>query len=159
MLAIIGKNGKNISREAAPSYVCGYTAGIDVSGRFDHLPHSLFNKSHDGFAPIGPWIVTADEIPDPHALRVQLWVDRQPRQDFNTSDMGHRIWDSIAYLSGVTALNPGALIFTGTTHQGRGPLQDGDAGRLEIETGGTLWDRTRVGKGKSETDRVGLGGH
>src|SRR3546814_19464008 len=71
LVAIIGKKGKNISREAAPSYVCGYTAGIDVSGRFDHLPHSLFNKSHDGFAPIGPWIVTADEIPDPHALRVQ----------------------------------------------------------------------------------------
>src|SRR3546814_6546170 len=81
---------------------------------------------------------SADEIPDPHALRVQLWVDRQPRQDFNTSDMGHRIWDSIAYLSGVTALNPGDMIFTGTNTQGLGPLQDGDDFRLEIETVGTL---------------------
>src|SRR3546814_4815973 len=57
--------------------------------------------------------------------------------------MGHRIWDSIAYLSGVTALNPGDLIFTGTNHQGLGPLQDGDDVRLEIETVGTLCVRVR----------------
>lgn len=142
LVAIIGKKGKNISPEEAPSHVCGYTAGLDVSGRFDHLPTSIFNKSHDGFAPIGPWVVTADDISDPHDLRIQLRVDDEPRQDFSTSDMGHRIWDSIAHLSAVTTLNPGDLIFTGTNHQGLGPLQNGDKVELEIEEIGTL--RVRV---------------
>lgn len=138
LVAIIGKKGKNISPEEAPSHVCGYTAGIDVSGRFEHLPTSILNKSHDGFAPIGPWVVTADDISDPHDLHVRLRVDGQPRQDFSTSDMGHRIWDSIAYLSAVTPLNPGDLIFTGTNHQGLGALQNGDKVELEIEEIGTL---------------------
>lgn len=138
LVAIIGKKGKNIAREDAAGHVFGYTAGIDVSGRFPVITNSIFNKSHDSFAPIGPWIVTADEIADPHSLRVRLWVDDQLRQDFNTSDMGHTIWDSIAYLSGVTTLHPGDLIFTGTNHQGLGALQDGERVKIDIEKIGWL---------------------
>lgn len=138
LVVVIGKGGKDIRPEDAPAHVFGYTVGIDVSGRRDVLPQTLFNKSHDTFSPIGPVIVTADEIADPHRLRVRLWVDRELRQDFNTSDMGHDIWASIAYVSSVTTLNPGDLIFTGTNHQGLGPLQDGELVEAEIEGIGLL---------------------
>ncbi len=142
LVAVVGKRGKNIPHAAAPAHIFGYTIGIDVSGRFEVFAQSIFNKSHDTFAPIGPWIVTADEIPDPHSLQIRLWVDGQPRHDFNTSDMGHRIPDSVEYVSSVTTLNPGDLIFTGTNHQGIGPLQDGEQVELEIERIGRL--RVRV---------------
>jgi 2-keto-4-pentenoate hydratase/2-oxohepta-3-ene-1,7-dioic acid hydratase in catechol pathway len=140
LVAVVGKRGKSIQAEYAQSYICGYMAGIDVSGRFSHLPHSIFNKSHDTFAPIGPWLVTADEIQNPHSLEVRLSVNDELRQNFNTNDMGHNIWDSVAYLSAVTTLDVGDIIFTGTNHQGLGALQDGDAVRLEIEGVGVLWN-------------------
>jgi len=138
LVAVIGKEGKNVSRDNALSHVFGYTVGIDVSARQEIFTQSLFNKSHDTFAPIGPYIVTADEIPDPHSLRVQLWVDGQPRHDFNTSDMGHQIPDCLEYVSAVTSLNPGDLIFTGTNHQGIGPMQDGERVETKIERIGSF---------------------
>ncbi|WOF42432.1 fumarylacetoacetate hydrolase family protein [Sphingopyxis indica] len=138
LVAVIGKTGKDIKAQDARSHVFGYMVGIDVSGRRDVLPQSLFNKSHDTFSPIGPVIATADEIPDPHRLGVRLWVDGELRQDFSTSDMGHNVWESISYVSSVTTLNPGDLIFTGTNHQGLGPLQDGEMVEAEIEGIGRL---------------------
>jgi len=138
LVVVVGKQGKDITPHDAPAHVFGYMVGIDVSGRRDVLPQTLFNKSHDTFSPIGPVIATADEIPDPHNLRVRLWVDGALRQDFNTSDMGHNVWESIAYVSSVTTLNPGDLIFTGTNHQGIGPLQDGEIVEAEIERIGRL---------------------
>lgn len=138
LVVVIGKQGKNIKLQDAPAHVFGYTVGIDVSGRRELLPQSLFNKSHDTFSPIGPVIATTDEITDPHRLGVRLWVDGQLRQDFNTSDMGHNVWESIVYVSSVTTLNPGDLIFTGTNHQGVGPLQDGELVEAEIEGIGRL---------------------
>lgn len=138
LVAVIGKTGKDIRPQDARSHVFGYMVGIDVSGRRDVLPQTLFNKSHDTFSPIGPVIATADEIPDPHRLGVRLWVDGELRQDFSTSDMGHNVWESISYVSSVTTLNPGDLIFTGTNHQGLGPLQDGELVEAEIEGIGRL---------------------
>lgn len=138
LVAVIGKTGKNLTRDEAPRCVFGFTTGIDVSGRFPILTQSIFNKSHDTFAPIGPYVVTADEIPDPHDLQIRLNVDGVERQNFNTSDMGHDIWDSISYISGVTRLEPGDLIFTGTNHQGLGPLQDGESASIEIERIGCM---------------------
>lgn len=138
LVVIIGKKGKDIKVQEAASHVFGYMVGIDVSGRHDVLPQSLFNKSHDTFSPIGPFITTADDLTDPHTLDVQMWVDGELRQDFNTSDMGHNVWKSIAYVSSVTTLNPGDLIFTGTNHQGIGPLQDGEHVEAEIEGLGRL---------------------
>lgn len=138
LVVVIGKQGKDISVEDAPAHVFGYMVGLDISGRREVLPQSLFNKSHDTFSPIGPMIVTADEVPDPHSLGVRLWVDGELRQDFNTSDMGHDIWASIAYVSTVTTLKPGDLIFTGTNHQGIGPLQDGECVEAEIAGIGRL---------------------
>lgn len=138
LVVVIGREGKDISAADAPAHVFGYMVGLDISGRREVLPQSLFNKSHDTFSPIGPMIVTADEVPDPHNLGVKLWVDGELRQDFNTSDMGHDIWASIAYVSSVTTLKPGDLLFTGTNHQGIGPLQDGERVEAEIEGLGRL---------------------
>jgi 2-keto-4-pentenoate hydratase/2-oxohepta-3-ene-1,7-dioic acid hydratase in catechol pathway len=138
LVAVIGSKSKNLDRAGARARVFGYTAGIDVSGRFELFAQSIFNKSHDTFAPLGPWIVTADEVPDPQSLQIRLWVDGQPRHDFNTSDMGHDIADSLQYVSSVTTLNPGDLLFTGTNHQGIGPIQDGERVELEIEHIGRL---------------------
>ena len=138
LVLVIGRECRNVTPQDALDYVFGYTVGIDVSGRFPVLQQSLFNKSHDTFAPIGPWIVTAEEIDDPQNLRIRLWVDDQPRHDFSTSDMGHRIRECIAYISAVTPLLPGDLVFTGTNHQGIGPIQDGETVTVEIEQVGRL---------------------
>ncbi|PQA85901.1 fumarylacetoacetate hydrolase [Marinicaulis flavus] len=138
LVLVIGRKCRNVAPADALDYVFGYTVGIDVSGRFPVLQQSLFNKSHDTFAPIGPWIVTADEIDDPQNLRVRLWVDGQPRHDFSTSDMGHGIRECIAFISSVTPLLPGDLVFTGTNHQGIGPIQDGETVTVEIEKIGRL---------------------
>jgi len=133
MVVVIGKEARNVPESEAMDYVFGYTAGIDVSGRHPAVPRSLFGKSHDTFCPLGPCIVTKDEIPDPHDLQVKLWVDGSLRHDFSTSDMGHRIPECIAFVSATTVLRPGDIIMTGTNHQGIGPLQDGDKVELDIE--------------------------
>lgn len=138
LVLVIGRECRNVSPKDALEYVFGYTVGIDVSGRFPVLQQSLFNKSHDTFAPIGPWIVTADAIVDPQNLRIRLWVDDQPRHDFSTSDMGHRIPECLAFITAVTPLHPGDLVFTGTNHQGIGPIQDGETVTVEIEQIGRL---------------------
>jgi len=132
LVAVIGRKAKDVKQNEAMNFVFGYTCGVDVSGRFAALPNSLLGKSYDTFSPIGPCIVTADEIPDPHQLQVHLSVDGQLRQDYNTSDMGHRIPECIEYMSSRMTLNPGDLLFMGTNHQGLGPLQDGEAVDMEI---------------------------
>lgn len=138
LVLVIGRECRNVSPRDALDYVFGFTVGIDVSGRFPVLQQSLFNKSHVTFAPIGPWIVTADAVEDPQNLRIRLWVDDQPRHDFSTDDMGHRIRECIAYISAVTPLLPGDLVFTGTNHQGIGPIQDGETVTVEIAQVGRL---------------------
>jgi 2-keto-4-pentenoate hydratase/2-oxohepta-3-ene-1,7-dioic acid hydratase in catechol pathway len=130
LVCVIGKKGKDISQGDAMSYVFGYTAGVDVSARG---AWGYLSKAYDGFKPIGPCIVTADEIPDPHALQVRLQVDGQPRQDYNTSDMGHHIPECIDYFSKIMTFLPGDLLFVGTNHQQLGPLQDGETCHMEID--------------------------
>ena len=92
-------------------------------------------KSRDTFAPIGPYIVTADEIADPHKLKVQLWVNGQLKQDFNTSDMAHKIPRCIEWVTSIHALEPGDILATGTNHRGLSAFQDGDM--VELETRGS----------------------
>ena len=89
-------------------------------------------KSRDTFAPIGPYIVTADEIPDPHKLQIKLWVNGDLKQNFNTSDMAHKIPRCIEWVTSIHALEPGDLLATGTNHRGLSAFQDGD--RIELET-------------------------
>jgi len=95
-------------------------------------------KSRDTFAPIGPYLVTADEIADPQRLQVKLWVNGTLKQNFNTSDMAHKIPRCIEWLSSIHALEPGDVVATGTNHRGLSAFQDGDRIELEAEGLGRL---------------------
>jgi 2-keto-4-pentenoate hydratase/2-oxohepta-3-ene-1,7-dioic acid hydratase in catechol pathway len=95
-------------------------------------------KSRETFAPMGPYLVTADEIDDPQKLHIKLWVNGQCRQDFNTDDMAHNMARCIEWLSAIHPLQPGDVIATGTNHRGLSPFMDGDTVELEGEGLGRL---------------------
>ena len=136
MAVIIGKRASNVRAADAMSYVFGYMNFIDGSAR-GLLPsgNTFYQmKSRDTFAPIGPYIVTADEVRNPDNLKVQLWVNGQIKQDFNTSDMAHKIPRCIEWVTSIHALEPGDILATGTNHRGLSGFQNGD--RIEIETEG-----------------------
>jgi 2-keto-4-pentenoate hydratase/2-oxohepta-3-ene-1,7-dioic acid hydratase in catechol pathway len=135
---VIGKRAVNVSADEALDYVFGYVPFMDISARGTGGRTMFTGKSFDTFGPIGPAIVTADEIPDPHDLRVKLSVNGHLRQNFSTGDMANRIPALIAFASSVCTLEPGDVIATGTNHQGLGPVQDGDSVALEIDGLGTL---------------------
>jgi 2-keto-4-pentenoate hydratase/2-oxohepta-3-ene-1,7-dioic acid hydratase in catechol pathway len=122
--------------------VFGYTCLIDVSargrGRTSWGDFSWLGKSFDTFCPIGPWIVTADEIDDPNDLRVRFWNDGQLRHDYNTNDMEHRVPELLAWSTGRVALLAGDVIACGTNHEGLGALQDGEMVTQTIEGIGSL---------------------
>jgi 2-keto-4-pentenoate hydratase/2-oxohepta-3-ene-1,7-dioic acid hydratase in catechol pathway len=95
-------------------------------------------KSRETFAPLGPWLVTADEVSDPHNLSVRLWVNGILKQNFNTSDMAHKIPQVIEWVTSIHTLEPGDIIATGTNHRGLSAFQDGDAIELEVAGMGRL---------------------
>jgi 2-keto-4-pentenoate hydratase/2-oxohepta-3-ene-1,7-dioic acid hydratase in catechol pathway len=136
LAVVIGKRASRVSAAAAMSHVFGYVNFIDGSAR--GLPpagNTFFQmKSRDSFAPIGPYLVTADEISDPQRLQVRLWVNGVLKQNFNTSDMAHKIPRCIEWLTSIHTLVPGDIIATGTNHRGLNAFQDGD--RVELETEG-----------------------
>ena len=137
LAVVMKKGGKKIKASEAMDYIFGYTAFIDVSSRGVGTTYFL-RKSFDTFGPMGPLLVTADEIPDPHDLGVRLWVNDTLRQDFRTVDMEIRIPQLIEEASTVCALEPGDVISTGTHHLGLGPIQEGDTITLEIERIGKM---------------------
>ena len=130
---VIGKEAANVDAANAYDYIFGYVNFIDGSAR--GLGNNSFfqGKSWDTFGPVGPCIVTADEIEDPQNLRVRLWVNGRLRQDFSTSDMAYDIPRCIEWATGVTTLEPGDILATGTNHQGLGAMQDGDEIELHID--------------------------
>ncbi len=133
---VIGKRASSVRAAEAMSYVFGYVNFIDGSAR-GLLPtgNTFYQmKSRDTFAPMGPYIVTADEVRDPHALAVRLWVNGTLKQSFNTSDMAHKIPRCIEWVSGIHTLEAGDVLATGTNHRGLSAFQDGD--RIELETEG-----------------------
>jgi 2-keto-4-pentenoate hydratase/2-oxohepta-3-ene-1,7-dioic acid hydratase in catechol pathway len=117
--------------------VFGYTAGIDVTargeGRFTWKKLSWLGKSFDTFAPIGPCIVTADEIPDPNNLRVRLWNNGELRHNYVTDDMEHRVPELVEFATRLMTFRTGDLIFCGTNHEGLGYLQNGEQVTMDIE--------------------------
>lgn len=139
---IIGKTAERVSEENAYDYIFGYSNIVDVSHRGrtdDGLRHNFFDgKSFHTFGPLGPSIVTADEVSDPQNLPIKLWVQGDLRQDYNTNDMGHSIKKTIAWITWITTLQPGDVIACGTNHRGLGPLQDGDKMEIEIANFGKL---------------------
>jgi len=133
---------KKVSQANWREAVFGYTCLIDVSargeGRRTWKAGSWLGKSFDTFAPIGPCIVTADEIPEPNDLVVRFWNDGQLRHNYNTDDMEHRVPELVEFASAIMTLNSGDLIACGTNHEGLGALQDGETVEIEIERIGRM---------------------
>ena len=145
---VIGRAAKNVTRANALSHVLGYTAGNDVSARDWQKEGGggqwCRGKTFDTFCPLGPVLVTPDEIPDPNALRIGTRVNGETLQDCSTSDMIFDIATIIEFLSASTTLLPGTVILTGTPHgvgMARIPrrwLAPGDIVEVEIEKIGVL---------------------
>jgi 2-keto-4-pentenoate hydratase/2-oxohepta-3-ene-1,7-dioic acid hydratase in catechol pathway len=133
---VIGKRATKVSAADAMSHVFGYVNFIDGSARGLPPPGNVFfqMKSRDTFCPIGPFLVTADEIRDPHKLPVKLWVNGQVKQDFNSDDMAHKIPRCIEWVTSIHTLEPGDILATGTNHRGLSAFMDGDT--VELETAG-----------------------
>ena len=132
---VIGDVCNNVSEADAMRYVLGYTCLIDVTIRGDG--DRSFRKSFDGFCPVGPCLVTADEIGDPHNLGIKLWVNEDLRQDGNSRDMLVNIPQMIAYASRAMTLYPGDLFTTGTP-DGVGTFAAGDTITIEVEKIGRM---------------------
>ena len=134
LVLVFGRGGKDIPASEAMDYVFGYTAGVDVSARMPagsggRVPNTLpiaEHKSHPTFCPLGPCIVTRDEIADPEKLQITLSVDGELRVNYNTDDLAHSIAESIEYVAAIEEISPGDVLFMGTNHQGLGAMQDGD---------------------------------
>lgn len=154
LAAVIGTGGVNIPAAEALSHVFGYTGFLDLSAR-DLGTTYYYKKSFHGFGPMGPVLVTADEIADPHNLRVRLSVNGTLRQDFSTGQMANRIDRLIEVASAVSGLAPGDVIATGTYHIGMGPIQDGDQIDMTIDGIGDL-SAAVVDPSKRSWDLAGL---
>jgi 2-keto-4-pentenoate hydratase/2-oxohepta-3-ene-1,7-dioic acid hydratase in catechol pathway len=146
MVVVIGKHCRHVPRERAGEVIFGYTCGNDVSVRDWQLrtPQFTLGKSFAGHAPIGPWVVTADEFGDPHDKDLKGYVNGELRQSSNTRHLIFDCYDQIAELSAVFALEPGDLIFSGTPGGVGGAmkpprfLKAGDRVRIEIDGVGSL---------------------
>lgn len=148
LAVVIGRACKNVRRDQALDFVLGYTCGNDVSARDWQIKRGggqwSRGKTFDTFSPLGPCLVTRDEIPNPNALKIRTVLNGQVMQDWNTSDMIFNVPALIEFLSGSTSLLPGTVILTGTPHgvgMARKPprwLQPGDRVSIEIEKIGVL---------------------
>ncbi len=137
---VVGKRATNINDADAMSYIFGYVNFIDGSARgLPPAANAFYQmKARETFAPIGPYIVTADEISDPQKLQIRLWVNGVLKQNFNTSDMAHKISRCVEFVSSIHTLQPGDILATGTNHRGLCAFQDGDTVELETEGLGRL---------------------
>ena len=148
LAVVIGKTAKNVPKEKALEYIAGYTILNDISSRefqFDiSPPQTTFAKSMDGFCPLGPYLLTNDELKDPQDLELNLWLNGELMQNGNTKDMLFPVNYQIEYISSFTTLEPGDIIATGTP-AGIGAfrkppvwLKSGDKLELSITNLGTL---------------------
>ena len=146
LVVIVGKRCKHVPKESAADVVFGCCAGNDVSVRDWQMQTTqwVLGKSFDTHAPIGPWIVTADEIGDPHTMGIRCFVNGERRQNSNTENLVFNVYDQIAHLSRAMTLEPGDIIFTGTpggvglAMQPPQWLKAGDKVRVEIDRIGSI---------------------
>lgn len=147
LAVVIGRRCRYVSRSDAPSMVAGFTIANDLTLRERVLKSIVLGKSFDTHTPLGPWLVTPEEIGDPHALTLRTWVNGELRQRASTADMIANCYELIAEVNATCTLNPGDVILTGTP-DGCGlfktPLQAlgvGDVVRIEIERIGAIQNR------------------
>jgi 2-keto-4-pentenoate hydratase/2-oxohepta-3-ene-1,7-dioic acid hydratase in catechol pathway len=132
---VIGKQGRQIPVARAIDHVFGYSCLLDITIRGKE--ERVMRKSFDTFTPVGPWIVTADEIPDPADIGMRLWVNGEKRQEATTKDLIVDIAQMIALASSASTLYPGDIIATGTP-AGVGPIRDGDRVTIEVDHVGRM---------------------
>ncbi len=161
---IIGKGARNIEEADALSHVFGYTCVLDVTARGLGYGLGVDSNSFDTFCPMGPWIVTADQLRDPQDLHVRHWQDGQLREDYKTAEMESSVAALIAWASQIGTLEPGDVIGCGASHQALGPMQGGETsvveisgiGRLEVSVADSLarrWPKT-IDTGLAEAARA-----
>ncbi|MPZ78207.1 MAG: hypothetical protein GEU77_16980 [Deltaproteobacteria bacterium] len=145
LCVVIGKQTRNISKDRAYEAIFGYTILLDVTARGygsgkDLSGTRCVRKGFETFAPIGPWITTKDEIPDPHKLLMKLWINGELKQSARTDSMVNDVPTLVSYLSQVTTLYPGDLISTGNPDapEFQEKLKPGDAVKSEIEGIGAM---------------------
>ena len=146
LCVVIGKEARNVAEDSALDYVFGYTVMLDMTARGPNPPGTgvgscrSVRKGFETFAPIGPWITTRDEIPDPHHLTMNLWIDGELRQSANTSGMINGVAELVSFLSEVTTLLPGDLISTGNPDSPafQRKLVAGEKLKAEIENIGAM---------------------
>jgi len=149
---VIGKRGKDIPLESALDHVYGYSCILDITVR--STEDRSTRKSFDTFSPLGPWIVTRDEVGDAGDLDLRLTVNGEERQHSSTAKMIYGVPELIAYASSVMTLEPGDVIATGTP-SGVGPIVDGDEVELVIERVGSLRVRVSDSGAIAHADRPG----
>ena len=132
---VIGKQCRDVAPEHAMEHVFGFACLLDMTIRGKE--ERVFRKSYDSFTPVGPWIVTADEVPDPADINMKLWVNDELRQQANTRDLIVNMPQMVAIASSASTLYPGDLIATGTP-AGVGPVRDGDLVTIEVEHVGRM---------------------
>ena len=143
---VIGKRCKHVPLDKVNQVIAGYTIVNDVSVRDWQIrsPTWMLGKSFDTHGPMGPWIVTLDEVEDPHNLTIKTWIDKELRQNSNTSKMIFNCYEMVEYLSKAMTLEPGDVIATGTPSgvgvkmKPRGYMKPGQTAKIEIEGIGTL---------------------
>ena len=152
--AIVGRSMRHVPVAEALKYVFGYTCLMDltVRGRGDRSRR----KSYAGFTPLGPWLVTVDDIPDPQDLAIKLWVNGELRQDSSTREMVYSVAELLAYASTVMPLYPGDVLATGTP-SGVGPIAAGDQVEMELERIGRLRVDVSAPAPGTPVGEVGLG--
>lgn len=136
LAVVFGRTARNVSRDEAMDFVFGYANFIDGSARGLGPDRNVYYamKAHDTFAPMGPFLVTRDEIADPQKLRVRSWCNGEIRQDYNSDDMVYPVAECVAWVTSIHTMYPGDVLALGTNHGGLHAYMNGD--RIEMETEG-----------------------
>lgn len=139
LAVVIGRTCKDVPVEEVPERIFGYTCLMDITMRMtrERQEERVLRKSFDTFTPIGPWIVTSDELPDPQDLQMDLWVNDELRQSATTADMILGVYELVSYASSVMTLQPGDIFTTGTP-EGVGEIVAGDTASITIEEIGSF---------------------
>ena len=148
LAVVVKKAGKHFDAKTALDYIGGFVIFNDITARDiqrNEMKSGVFSlcKGIDSFCPLGPHIVTADEIKDPHKLQIKLTNNGTVYQNFNTDDMAHKIPRCIEWVTSIHTLEPGDILATGTNHRGLNPFMDGDKIELTCEGCGTLHIKVR----------------